>query len=124
LNIDGAYSNGVIGGSEGEWLRGFSKLIGTGDVYTAEIWSLYEGLKLARSLNVLKVEVRIDSIEVVWDINHKRSSTIRGKPLVDRICRTLEEDWEVPEWLLITLAGKHYVFECWSRMLFFWGPPK
>jgi hypothetical protein len=46
-------------------------------------------------VSFLKVEARIDSNEVVNDINHKRSSTIRGKPLVDRICRILEEDWKV-----------------------------
>jgi hypothetical protein len=39
LNIDGACRDGVIGcggvirGSDGEWLKGFSKLIGLGDAY-------------------------------------------------------------------------------------------
>lgn len=44
LNIDGACKNGVIGcegvirGSEGEWLYGFSKVLGQGNAYIAEAW--------------------------------------------------------------------------------------
>jgi ribonuclease HI len=50
---------------------------------------------LAKRLNFLKVEVRIDSNEFVRDINHKKNSTVYGKLLVDQICKMLEKDWEV-----------------------------
>jgi ribonuclease HI len=61
LNIDGACRDGVIGcggvirGSDREWLNGFSKLIGLGDAYIAELYGLFEGLKLAREINSLEL---------------------------------------------------------------------
>jgi ribonuclease HI len=46
-------------------------------------------------MNFTKVEVRIDSIEVVNDIMHKKSSKMSGKTLVTKICQLLVFDWEV-----------------------------
>ncbi|PNX57339.1 putative ureidoglycolate hydrolase, partial [Trifolium pratense] len=86
---------GVIRGSEGEWLIGFSKLIGRGDVYIAELRGLPEGLKLAKRMNFNKVEVHVDSIGIVNDITHKKNKILCGKALVDKICRMMELDWEV-----------------------------
>jgi hypothetical protein len=86
LNIDGACRDGVIGcggvirGSEGEWLIGFSKLIGRGDAYIAELWGLLEGLKLAKRMSFKKIEVHVDSIGVVNDI--KRITYYVGRLLL------------------------------------------
>jgi hypothetical protein len=61
LNVDGALREGVIGcggairGSDGEWINGFSKLIGRGDVYVAELWGVLEGIGMARRMNFSKV---------------------------------------------------------------------
>jgi ribonuclease HI len=101
LNIDGACRDGVIGcggvirGSDGEWINGFSKLIGRGDVYIAELWGVLEGTKMARRMNFSKVEVRIDSKEVVNDIMHHKPSRMCGKALVDKICQMLKMDGDV-----------------------------
>jgi ribonuclease HI len=101
LNVDGSCKDGVIGcggvirGNEGEWLHGFSKLIGRGDVYIAELWGVFEGLKLAKRMNFDKVEVRIDARVVLEDIVHKKASNICGKTLVGRICQLMEHEWEV-----------------------------
>jgi ribonuclease HI len=98
LNIDGTCKDGIIGcggvirGNEGEWLHGFSKLIGRGEVYIAELWGAFEGIKLARMMNFAKVEVRIDSVEVVNDITNNKASKLCGKALVERICVMLEYD--------------------------------
>jgi hypothetical protein len=51
-----------------------------------------EGMKLARSLNFTKVEVRIDSIEVVNVIMQKKPSRMCGKALIDKICELLVFD--------------------------------
>jgi hypothetical protein len=42
-----------------------------------------------------KVEVRIDSIEVVNDIMHKKPSRMSGKAQVTKICQLLVFDWKV-----------------------------
>jgi ribonuclease HI len=101
LNIDGACRDGVIGcggvirGSDGEWINGFSKLIGRGDVYIAELWGVLEGTKMAHRMNFTKVEVRINSKEVVNGILHHKPSKMCGKALVDKICQMLKMDWDV-----------------------------
>ncbi|KAK2419102.1 heat shock 70 kDa protein [Trifolium repens] len=101
LNIDGTCINGSIGcggvicGNEGEWLHGFSKFIGRGDAYIAELWGVFEGMKLARRLNFNKVEVITDSLGVVKDITNKKASQMHGRALIGRIGQMMEHDWEV-----------------------------
>ncbi|MCI68031.1 ribonuclease H protein, partial [Trifolium medium] len=61
-------SGDVIRGSAGEWLGGFSKFIGNGNVYVAELWGVLEGLKIVRRLNFRAVESHVDSVVVVLAI--------------------------------------------------------
>lgn len=49
----------------------------------AELWSLLEGLKLARSLKFSKVEIRFDSLEVVETFGG-RKLIVMGDPLLMR----------------------------------------
>jgi ribonuclease HI len=101
LNVDGASRNGVIGcggvvrGSVGEWIHGFSKIIGRGEIYIAELSGVLEGMRLTRRMNFDKVEVRIDSLGIVKDINRKQASKMCGRALIRKIVDLLEHDWEV-----------------------------
>jgi hypothetical protein len=58
LNIDGACKDGVIGcggvirGNMSEWLHGFSKIIGRGEAYIAELWGVLEGMRLERFFEI------------------------------------------------------------------------
>lgn len=62
--MDGACKDGVIGcwgvirGKDGEWLTGFLKIVGRGEAYVAKLLGLLQGLKLARSMDFSRVEVR------------------------------------------------------------------
>jgi hypothetical protein len=42
-----------------------------------------------------RIEVRVDSVEVVTDIKHNKYSRPHGKSLVTKICKMLELAWEV-----------------------------
>jgi ribonuclease HI len=101
LNVDGASRNGVIGcvgvvrGSVGEWVHGFRKIIGRGEIYIAELWGVLEGMRLARRMNFYKVEVRINSLGIVKDINRKQAYKMCGRALIRKIVDLLEHDWEV-----------------------------
>jgi hypothetical protein len=46
-------------------------------------------------MNFAKLEVRIDSVEVVNDITNNKASKLCGKALIERICVMLKYDWEV-----------------------------
>jgi hypothetical protein len=68
-------------------LGGFSKFIGLGNAYLAELWGVLEGLKLARRLNFRAVELNIDS--------HDGRGSPFGSALVQKIRQMLALDWEV-----------------------------
>lgn len=69
VNTDGArkddYSagyGGVIRDERGVWISGFSKNLGSCNVILAEIWGMYEGLKITKSLGLRRVDVNVDSL--------------------------------------------------------------
>ncbi|KAE8693615.1 hypothetical protein F3Y22_tig00110796pilonHSYRG00006 [Hibiscus syriacus] len=56
---------GVIRNSNGEWITGFTKNIGTTSILHAELWSIYEGLLIARNLGIHRLWIQSDCSKVV-----------------------------------------------------------
>ncbi|KAE8674840.1 hypothetical protein F3Y22_tig00111708pilonHSYRG00019 [Hibiscus syriacus] len=69
LNCDGSVNlvsnlgsaEGVIRDSSGRWIDGFSKNIGYSTNLQAELWGLYEGLRLAWSHDIDRLEIQTDN---------------------------------------------------------------
>lgn len=61
----------------------------------AELWGLYEGMKLARKLKFNKVELGVDSIDVVQDFLGKRNIQRYGNNVLSKVLSLCELDWEV-----------------------------
>ncbi|KAK2399946.1 Polynucleotidyl transferase, ribonuclease H superfamily protein [Trifolium repens] len=102
LNTDGASKEGkiagcggVIRGSQGEWLGGFAKHIGSCSDFTAELWGVVEGLCLAQRLAFSKVELCIDSQAVVQVIESGRTRGTTEYALLKKIRGLLALEWEV-----------------------------
>jgi ribonuclease HI len=102
LNSDGACKHdgsagcgGIIRGSDGEWLGGFAKKLGICSAYVAELWGVYEGLRLARRLGFNVVELNVDSLLVANVLNSHRCSSPMGRALVAKIRSLIAMDWEV-----------------------------
>jgi ribonuclease HI len=102
LNTDGASKGGqnagcggVFRGDKGEWICGFSKGLGSCSAYVAELWGVFEGLKLARSNGYRKVELHIDSSSVVSSISRDQGGNVVGPTLLHNIRRLIDQDWEV-----------------------------
>jgi hypothetical protein len=55
----------------------------------------FRGYEAGKEDKFVKVEVRIDSLEVVTDITHNNASKVCGRALIGRIGELLEEDWDV-----------------------------
>jgi ribonuclease HI len=88
VNTDGASMGneiarceGLIRGSQGEWLGGYAKCVGVCSAFVAELWGVLEGLKYVRSRGFRKVELNIDSLTVVQVLKSGRlsSSGDRGR---------------------------------------------
>jgi ribonuclease HI len=77
-------------------MEGFVKGLGDTTAYMAELWGIYEGLRLARRQGVLKLEVQSDSQVIVRSLqDNNNGSSIMGGTLMKRIRDLLKEPWEV-----------------------------
>lgn len=75
LNINGARKEiftagckGVIRDDKGAWIRGFEKSMGYCDAFMAELWGVVEGLNLTKLLGLRRVEINVDSMDIVHAI--------------------------------------------------------
>ena len=73
LNMDGAVfgdprkagGGGLLRNSEGDWIAGFTRKLGSMYSIMAELWALKEGLSLARQLNLTNLNIEVDTIVLV-----------------------------------------------------------
>ncbi|PNY11317.1 ribonuclease H, partial [Trifolium pratense] len=85
LNIDGASKNGATAGcgailrnSHGQWISGFSRNLGRCNAYLAELWGVFDGLRLARERGITKLKVHVDSQIVVQTLNSNKMIGLWG----------------------------------------------
>ncbi|KAF7840958.1 reverse transcriptase [Senna tora] len=88
INTDGSCQNNLIGGggvirdANGNWVHGFNKWFGEGNSLMAELWAIFEGLKLAKRLFCHNIMIETDSLTAVNLItscenrNHNQFSTL------------------------------------------------
>lgn len=76
LNMDGASKEnksircgGVIRDDKCSWVSSFAKFLGDYNSLMAELWGIFEGLKISSLLGFKKVDVNMDSIMVVHVID-------------------------------------------------------
>ena len=96
LNVDGA-SMGNLGQAGGggllrdeseNWIGGFARRIGIANSFTAELWTLRDGLLLCQQLNVQAVIIELDAKTIVDAFNHQaKSNTVVSSIMED--CRHL-----------------------------------
>ncbi|XP_058783274.1 uncharacterized protein LOC131657947 [Vicia villosa] len=97
LNVDEACKNsgnsgcgGVARNDKGEMIFDFAKWLRSCNAFMAELWSLYEGVKLLHSRGILKMEVNVDSTTVLKAIERKCFSMIESLSIINRICSLLD----------------------------------
>jgi ribonuclease HI len=104
LNTDGAAKigvgtagcGGVLRNDNGVWMEGFAKGLGDTTAYMAELWGIYEGLRMARRQGVEKLELRSDSQVIVRSLQEDNNgSSIMGCALMKRIRDLLKGSWDV-----------------------------
>ncbi|KAE8709942.1 PAD4 [Hibiscus syriacus] len=64
-------ASGVLRDTEGSSIIGFSKHLGISSVLQSELWGIYEGLRLAWTYRVPKLEIQSDCAQVVRLIDSK-----------------------------------------------------
>lgn len=103
LNTDGssrgnpgpATAGGVLRNGEGDWCGGFAFNIGRCGATLAELWGVYYGLVMAWERGIRRLELEVDSAEVVEFL---KTGIGEAHPLsfLVRMCHGfLRKDWEV-----------------------------
>ena len=104
LNTDGstlgsprlANAGRLIRDSNGKWVRGFSRFIGTTNSFAVELWGLRDGLELARKLDIAKLIVEVDAKAMVDIILSDNNLILDSHPYSALIhdCRYLIQSFE------------------------------
>jgi ribonuclease HI len=103
LNSDGAAKindktarcDGVLRDERGRWLDGFVKALGDTTTYMAELWGIYEGLKLAKQRGTMRIEVRTNSQVIAQSLKERRKGSRMGCTLMQKVRSLLDGNWEV-----------------------------
>ena len=53
--------SGVLRGSNGDWVAGFMRKLGSMSSIMAELWALKDGLLVARQLDILDINIELDA---------------------------------------------------------------
>ena len=56
---------GVIRNHEGVWLKGYARPIGSTDSCRAKLWSLKDGLVMAKEMGLNNLVIELDALSVV-----------------------------------------------------------
>ena len=84
---------GHIRGSAGNYLCDFSKKASRANAFIAELWGVYEGLKLAQNRGFKVVIVQVDSQVIVNILKGKKDGSAQGWSLVRKIRLLFSADW-------------------------------
>ncbi|CAJ2634326.1 unnamed protein product [Trifolium pratense] len=103
LNCDGAYKEsldlagcgGLIRDCDGQWRTGYTRKIGTCDALHAEMWGMYEGLKIARRQGFSHIIVESDSKLLVDMVTNNCQINGATPVLIRRIRDLINLSWHV-----------------------------
>ncbi|KAE8654582.1 hypothetical protein F3Y22_tig00117048pilonHSYRG00873 [Hibiscus syriacus] len=90
---------GLIRNMNGDWIIGFNKSIGISTPIQAELWGIFEGLQLALSHNIERLQCQTDTVEA---LNLVSSPMAKCSPiaLVRPIAKLISKQWMI-EFILI-----------------------
>ncbi|KAH9720547.1 proline transporter 2 [Citrus sinensis] len=142
LNTDGALKSsglasagGLVRNYCGEWVCGFSMNLGSCSIMEAQLWGLYQGLKIAWERGFRLLQVEVDNLGVTQLLNSSEanrsgiSSLLWGiKDLLNRDCQISVKHvyrerivlpTSLPEWLSISHSGAiFFILPPWECILF------
>lgn len=84
LNVNGS-CGGIIRDDQGRWICAFSKFVGKCNALMADIWGIYEGLKLIVARGFERVEINCDSLESINIIEMVGKNRSVGSNLVRQV---------------------------------------
>ncbi|KAE8731150.1 hypothetical protein F3Y22_tig00002840pilonHSYRG00476 [Hibiscus syriacus] len=106
INTDGAVSLqtrhgtavGLIRNSNGQWEGGFNKNIGNCSALQAELWGIFEGLRLAQNLGMENMIIQTDSVQAIKSLEDPSAANsslalVRAITKLRNNTRTTKLEW-------------------------------
>ena len=95
LNSDGsaigssgrAGGGGIIRDHNGQWLKGYARPLGCTNSCMAELWTLRDGLLIAKEMGINNLIIELDALSVVLLMNNNTVNLLMESLLTD--CRNL-----------------------------------
>ena len=84
-NLGRASAGGLLRDYNGTWIGSFSRDIGFTHSMVAELWGLRDGLILARNLNITKILIEINALNVLNVVKPLSASTDHTHPYMNLI---------------------------------------
>ena len=86
-----AGGGGIIRNDKGEWVKGFTRAIGSTTSVATELWTLRDGIRLCITLKLPMVEIELDS-KLVMDLMKKEPDHPNGIDVLVADCRKFLKD--------------------------------
>ncbi|KAK8601009.1 hypothetical protein V6N13_059245 [Hibiscus sabdariffa] len=99
-NVVSSSGHGSVGGllrdTEGSWTAGFSRTIGTTDIYAlqAELWAIHDGLIFTWSLGITQIQLQSDNLLVV-NLLKNLTTALSSFSLIRAVVSLLHRAWLV-----------------------------
>ncbi|KAK9996367.1 hypothetical protein SO802_021053 [Lithocarpus litseifolius] len=90
-----ASGRGLLRDSNGSWVKGFSRKIGTSSCLLAKLWALRDGLIMARNNHVEKLIINVDALEVINLLSNTKATNQLTQPIMDDCKNILQAFQEV-----------------------------
>ncbi|EOX99166.1 Uncharacterized protein TCM_007760 [Theobroma cacao] len=90
-----AFARRVLGSSDGTWVMGYARKLGTCSTYRAELWGVFQGLQLDWEQGFRKFKLQIDNKAVVQFPNTLSVHPCSNLDVIRAIKDLLSRHWEV-----------------------------
>lgn len=85
---------GILRGSNGRWLAGFTFRVGVSTIMVAELWAISHGLLLGWHNGYREVLLESDSLVTINKINNRRTKRGPHHRLISAIRELIDRSWK------------------------------
>ncbi|KAK8604104.1 hypothetical protein V6N13_096566 [Hibiscus sabdariffa] len=89
-----ASAGGLIRDESGRWIVGYNLNLGICNCLAADLWALYQGMKLTRDRGYKKVQVKSDSAAAVVSLKKAPSLVDTNRALIESCRALINSEWD------------------------------
>ncbi|KAK9021315.1 hypothetical protein V6N11_011310 [Hibiscus sabdariffa] len=95
-----ASAGGLIRDESGRWIVGYNLNLGICNCLAADLWALYQGMKLTRDRGYKKVQVESDSAAAVVSLKKAPSLVYTNRALIESCRSLIKGEWDCKVYII------------------------